>query len=290
MYLKAELLSLPQICFAHAFASAHYHFDFPVIEKQLEISLLQEGDTFRRYEDGRIEFLPAEHFFLSTYTEPFTAQSRAAFCRHITVGLSSDYRITPLTREDFLADCQHRSSTFPTFYISDEGLELAGNTTCEALLSRLIDRFALPDAEQALYCTGLLYELLGAISGATVRAAVLEGGGLSPAGLHYAQRAVQYIAEHLSEKLTVDGIADHLGISTGYLSMLFKAYTGASIVRYVNAARVEKLRELLLSRRMSLRQAGESVGLGDENYCSRLFRQYTGQSVRDFLRQHTPRN
>ncbi|MBO5649176.1 MAG: hypothetical protein J6S76_04620, partial [Clostridia bacterium] len=36
-----------------------------------------------------------------------------------------------------------------------------------------------------------------------------------------------------------------LGISTGYLSMLFKAYTGASIVRYVNAARVEKLRELL---------------------------------------------
>lgn len=290
MYQKVELLSLPQICFAHAFASTHYHFDFPVIEKQLELSLLQEGDTFRRYEDGRLEFLPAERFFLSTYNEPFTAQSRAAFCRHITVGLSSDYRITTLSREELLADCQHRSSTFPTFYISDEGLELAGNTACEALLSRLIDRFALPDAEQALYCTGLLYELLGAISGATVRAAVLEGGGLSPAGLHYAQRAVQYIAEHLSEKLTVDGIADHLGISTGYLSMLFKAYTGASIVRYVNAARIEKLRELLLSRRMSLRQAGESVGLGDENYCSRLFRQYTGQSVRDFLRQHAPRH
>ncbi len=289
MYLKVTISSLPQICFAHRYSSSHYHMHFPVMDKRLEIALLQEGDTFRRYEDERVEFFPAERFHLSTYKEPFSMHSRALLCRHITVAWDCDYTITKLTREQLLTDCQHRAAT-PSFYISEEGLELSGNSACEALLTRLIDRFALPDMEQSLYCAGLLYEFLAAVTGATVRAAVLEGGGLSPAGLHYAQRAVQYIADHLSSKLTVESVAAHLGISAGYLSMLFKAYTGASIVRYANAARIEKLRELLLSRRMSLRQAGESVGLGDENYCSRLFRQYTGQSVRDFLRQHAPRD
>ena len=157
-------------------------------------------------------------------------------------------------------------------------------------LRRLIALYALPEAAQRLRCTALLFELLAALTEETVRAAVLEEGSLSPSGILYARRACRYIAAHLSEKITMAALAAELGISTSYLSALFKAYTGRSVVDYVNARRVERVRELLATKGGPLREAGESVGLADENYVGRLFKRYTGQSVRDFQRQCQARN
>ena len=77
-----------------------------------------------------------------------------------------------------------------------------------------------------------------------------------------------------------------MGICPSYLSALFKAYTGRSIVDYTNAMRVEKVKELLLTRDFRLREAGVSVGVLDENYMSRLFKKYTGQSVQAFQRMN----
>ena len=56
------------------------------------------------------------------------------------------------------------------------------------------------------------------------------------------------------------------------------------MIDYTNAIRIERVKELMLTRNLRLREAGESVGLTDENYASRLFKKYTGLSVREYLR------
>ena len=55
--------------------------------------------------------------------------------------------------------------------------------------------------------------------------------------------------------------------------------TGTTIISYINRLKLEKIKNLVINKGISLRQAGESVGIYDENYLSRLFKQYYGKSI-----------
>lgn len=65
------------------------------------------------------------------------------------------------------------------------------------------------------------------------------------------KKAIDYISLHLTENISVQAIADELGISCSRLSHLFKEFTGSSVWNYVVA------RRLLLSR--SLLMEGKAV-------------------------------
>ena len=285
MYLKITLKELPRITLAHSHSTNHYDIQFPGGgPDRLEIACYQQGNAVWSYEDGTEIPVEVPRFMLRQGQIPMRAYSDEADCRHITVGFQAKYDLQKLDRNQLLSDSQNRHTGEMTFYMPEEGLSIRENSVGEAVLTQLISRYAVADREQSLRCMATLFELLSVLTAETLRMAVLQEGTLSPAGLRYAQKAVRYIASHLSEKLTVEELAERLDISTGYLGTLFKAYTGTSVVKYVNGAKMEKVQQLLLFRKMTLREAGESVGISDENYCSRLFKQYTGMSVREFLK------
>ena len=59
--------------------------------------------------------------------------------------------------------------------------------------------------------------------------------------------------------------------------------TGQTLITYINRVKIERVKELLLiNNAITLKEAGENVGIEDENYLSRIFKQYTGLSVREF--------
>lgn len=73
---------------------------------------------------------------------------------------------------------------------------------------------------------------------------------LSPAHLsatnNYVTAAVEYINEHFTDpSLTVDEVLESVYISKGYLSRLFKAYTGSSIYQYIIFKRMSLAKEYL---------------------------------------------
>ena len=83
-------------------------------------------------------------------------------------------------------------------------------SSCSAVSSHFLP---CPEAAQNLHSAALLFDLLAALTDETVRMAILEGGVLTPSGIRYAQRAVQYIVAHLSKKITMD----ELGRGTRHL-------------------------------------------------------------------------
>lgn len=286
MYLKIILEELPKIKFAHVHATEHYDLRLGGIENFLEIGCYLEGNTVWEFENGNRILYQVPQWNLHLGEQKIRAYSLVGAGKHITVGINVRYSWLRLNREELLEDIQQRQPGELAFYIPEDGLPVRENSPSEALLQQLINRFAVADREQNLRSISLLFELMGVLTAETTQMAMLQEGTLSPAGLRYAKKAVRYIADHLSEKLTVEDLAAQLDISTGYLSVLFKAYTGTGIIKYINAARMERVRQLLLFRHMSLREAGENVGIRDENYCSRLFKQYTGIPVREYLRRH----
>ncbi len=285
MYEKLTIHELPHICFAHAYATSSYDLSFSERRNFMELTFYEQGDVIRQAPGVPDRLIPEQTFSMQIFDAPFRLYSQASACRHMTVGFEAAYERTAVTRKEVLTGGKSEQSDCLSLFLPEIFLRTSDAVKMEGLLRRIIALHHLPDAAQQLRCTALLFELLATLNEETIRAALLEEGSLSPSALLYAQRAVRYIAAHLQEKISVRTLAEQLGVSAGYLSGLFKAYTGSSVTGYINAIRVERIKELICDQRLGLREAGESVGLTDENYASRLFRQYTGQSVREFLRE-----
>lgn len=97
------------------------------------------------------------------------------------------------------------------------------------------------------------------------------------------------LRERLFEKYADDMLlgqfADELGYSTSYLSQQFKNVYGISFTKYRNRIRLEKAKELLLQSDASVTEVAASVGYNDISYFTRIFKQYTKETPRDFRKK-----
>ena len=90
------------------------------------------------------------------------------------------------------------------------------------------------------------------------------------------ERAVQQVQENVAKNVCVEDLAGQAGLSPSRFRVLFKAFTGHSVVRYQNWLRVNKAKDLLLSGEYTVAEAAAEVGFQDTYYFSRLFKKMTG--------------
>lgn len=86
---------------------------------------------------------------------------------------------------------------------------------------------------------------------------------------------LQYIADHLSEKLTVDMLANHVFLSRYYFMRLFKAQIGCSVTEYINEKRLLSAAHLIRIGYSATRAATE-VGFTDYSSFYRAFKKQFG--------------
>ena len=87
-----------------------------------------------------------------------------------------------------------------------------------------------------------------------------------------------YIRQHYAEKLTVEEIAKHFSFSVPTLFRRFQCYFGCSPMAYLNEIRLSHAVQLLETTDRPIAEVGETVGLEDPAYFSRLFRRQYGLS------------
>ena len=54
----------------------------------------------------------------------------------------------------------------------------------------------------------------------------------------------EYIYSHIKERITIEDLADSLGVSASYLSRLFKKETGISVSAYIRSHFIQQFREV----------------------------------------------
>ncbi|WP_028611577.1 helix-turn-helix domain-containing protein [Paenibacillus harenae] len=96
------------------------------------------------------------------------------------------------------------------------------------------------------------------------------------------RKAIQYMKSNYKQELTRDRMADHVSLSPGYFSVLFREHTGISPIRYLNKIRIDHAKLLLRNSAHSIKQVAEESGFVDSFYFSRLFQKETGMSPRDY--------
>ena len=87
-------------------------------------------------------------------------------------------------------------------------------------------------------------------------------------------------------KITVAELAELYNMSEGHFIRQFKFYTGHTPLEYRAMKRVENAKSLLSGTDMSVTDISESLGFDDPLYFSRVFKNNTGISPREYRKKY----
>ncbi|HEX2945884.1 MAG TPA: AraC family transcriptional regulator [Clostridia bacterium] len=91
-----------------------------------------------------------------------------------------------------------------------------------------------------------------------------------------------FVAENYNKELSLEKVAEVVGLSPSYLSFIFKEISGMNFVDFINEYRLEKAKELLNSSSMTIAQVAEAVGYMNANSFSKTFKKYVGVAPGQF--------
>jgi two-component system response regulator YesN len=112
--------------------------------------------------------------------------------------------------------------------------------------------------------------------------AIAEAAGREKRRSIWITGALTYIRQNYDRQLTLDLVADHVGVSPKRLSRLFIDELGQGFSDYLIDFRIDKARLLLAVPGASIKQVSVECGYPDPNYFARLFKKVTGQTPSEF--------
>lgn len=105
------------------------------------------------------------------------------------------------------------------------------------------------------------------------------------AGHEAVKLCMDYIHNHITQKLTLETIADHCHLHPNYLCAVFKQYTGETVFEYRNRIRVEMAEALLCQEEISVSKVAELTGFRSECQFYQKFKEHTGMTPKAYARQ-----
>ncbi|MBT9776847.1 response regulator [Clostridium sp. MCC353] len=104
------------------------------------------------------------------------------------------------------------------------------------------------------------------------------------------QNIMQYVENHINEKLLLNDVAAIFSISPNYLGHLFKKTTSMGFNEYVTQAKVSKAKYLMFHTDMKIYEIAAQLGFENSFYFSRVFKKIEGCSPRQYLQNQEPDN
>lgn len=96
------------------------------------------------------------------------------------------------------------------------------------------------------------------------------------------QGMVDAVEKNCGMVLSLEAFAEKYHMTPEYISNLFAKEVGQSFSNYKKQIRIEKAKQLLLTTDMKVYEVACAVGYPDQKYFSRVFKEYTGVSAKQF--------
>lgn len=95
----------------------------------------------------------------------------------------------------------------------------------------------------------------------------------------YVREAIQHIGQNYAKDISLDSVAESIGISSFYLSRLISQELGITFVEYLTGFRMIEVVKLATSSRLSLKQIAERTGYPNATYLCKVFKKYAGKTI-----------
>lgn len=102
--------------------------------------------------------------------------------------------------------------------------------------------------------------------------------------------ATSYVKQHLDEKISLDQIANHCGMSKSHFSRTFKNQHSVTFQEFLCQQRIKKAVDLLKGSDCMVTQVAFAVGFTDLSYFTRTFQKFVGLGPSDFRKAAIPKH
>ncbi|MCI2255771.1 response regulator [Domibacillus sp. PGB-M46] len=100
------------------------------------------------------------------------------------------------------------------------------------------------------------------------------------------ERACSYMESRFDQDITLQEVAEYVGMNSTYFSLLFKEKVGKSYIKYLTHIRMERAKELLLAGG-KVAEVSERVGYRSYRHFSELFRKHTSVNPGQYKERST---
>ena len=97
-----------------------------------------------------------------------------------------------------------------------------------------------------------------------------------------------YVAEHLTEKITTSDIAEVLKVNRTYLSKQFKEDTGMNLSDYINLQRIQEAKRLLIMSNLTLIEIANRLCFSSQSYFTEIFKGIVGCTPKEYRDSRLP--
>lgn len=130
----------------------------------------------------------------------------------------------------------------------------------------------------------ILMELLAGCEQYQLLSATTSAQSADESSIDRTNRAVDYIFAHYGRELSLEEVAEHLGMKPTYFSRVFKQATGRSFVEFVNRLRISKSCELLAEGDRPVTEVCFASGFNNLSNFNRRFQQLKGMTPSHYRR------
>ena len=98
---------------------------------------------------------------------------------------------------------------------------------------------------------------------------------------------LMYLQKHYGSEVTLNEVANHVGLSRSECCRYFKKQSGQTITDYLLQYRIHKSMNLLMETELSVAQVAQNCGFSHQSYYTRRFREMTGLTPKQYRAENT---
>jgi len=96
---------------------------------------------------------------------------------------------------------------------------------------------------------------------------------------HIIDKALDYITNHATQKITINSVAHHLNISRRLLDMRFKQFHDKTVGETILEIRLNEVRKKLLTTSLPVKYIAKSYGFNNLQYLKKLFKKHFNEEL-----------
>lgn len=287
-FYKIYLKTVPKFLFAHGYKSDRYNITIDIYPNLLEFCYVEQGDILVKtnYDETCIQ---QGSFFTMIHDKKYNCRCND-IQHHFSFGIISDYDYEVMSAENIVNLLKENNSDTIDYYIVPICVSSGyDNNDFEKIVKKIVSIWSSDNKIQRMNCITLLFELLSLLTEFSIEQSFIEcelETDYSKTTNIYCKKATEYILNHINEKIYVSDIAKSLNISYGYLSKIIYDTLDMTLVDHINRLKLNRIKELIITKNVTLKEAGYYVGINDENYLSRIFKKYNGLTASEFKNIH----
>jgi len=231
---------------------------------EVEIAMIHRGSLQMQIGDQELLLQPGDIAISNPY-EVHGYRSLTTQVQEITLRFSLDLLALPeeiFFRREFVEPLRNGQIRLPRLLTPDHP---AHRAVYDALCQLHPQKEGQPGYRQTLML--VVFQICGALMTSCIPEPRKESDN------SMVNSCMQFINEHYGEKLTLQRIADHVGLHPNYLCNRFKEVSGQTVFHYMTGIRIEEAWRLLKSSELSPGQICQVCGFNNMAYFNRKFKE-----------------